>query len=106
MGLAKGLDFDIGRLVKQRVGYKRSYNDVVVALNRKFVGEVFARPAWRAPVIWTTDTCIAICNDVTTGNMERSRNVSYLYRQKFKGLWIDNVTFLNVFQRVSTPLPC
>ena len=91
MTLAKGQEFDIYRMVSQRVGFKRSYNDVVVALNQKFVREAFARPGWWATVIMTTDTCISICNDMRLGNMERSRNVSYLYLQNFKGRWVDNV---------------
>jgi len=91
MTLAKGQEFDIYRMVKERVRFKRSYNDVISALNKKFVREVVARPGWWATVIMATDTCISICNDVTTGNMERSRNVCYLYLQNFKGEWIDNV---------------
>ena len=36
MTLAKGLNFDIGRMVKQRVGFKRSYDLVIRQLNQDF----------------------------------------------------------------------
>jgi hypothetical protein len=91
MKLAKGLDFDIDRMVKQRVGFKMSYNCVIAALNKKFVREVVARPGWWDTTVQLTGTCISICNDTEPGNMERSRNVSYWYLQNFKGRRIDNV---------------
>ena len=87
---AKGLTVDIGRLVMDRVRYKRSYNCVMVAMKRKFVQES-ARHGWWDTTVQLTGTCISICNDTEPGNMERSRNVSYWYLQNFKGRWVDNV---------------
>jgi len=86
-----GLTEDIRRLVMDGVRFKRSYNCVIIALHQKFVREAFARPGWWDTTVQLTGTCISICNDMRTGNMERSRNVSYWYLQNFKGQWVDNV---------------
>ena len=90
MTLAKGLEVDIDRLVKQKVMFKRSYNWVIVELNRKFVQDL-VHHGWWDKVIMITNTCISICNDTEPGNINRSKNVSYWYLQNFKGRWIDNV---------------
>ena len=86
----EGLTEDIGRMVMERVRYKRSYNCVMVELNRKFVQES-GRHGWWDTTVQLTGTCISICNDTEPGNINRSINVTYWYLQNFKGQWIDNV---------------
>ena len=87
----EGLTEDIRRMVMERVRFKRSYNCVIIALNKKFVREAFARPGWWDTTVQLTGTCISICNDTEPGNINRSAAVTYWYLQNFKGQWVDNV---------------
>ena len=85
MTLAKGLDFDIGRMVKQRVGYKRSYDQVIDELKNAVLLKsdmdawfwLGARPCPGFP---------------SRDEHERKKDIKeYLYNQVYDDRVIDNV---------------
>ena len=84
MTLAKGLDFEIDRRVKQRVGFKRSYDAVILEITEKF-RELEIRMG--DAVIRETGTCI----HNVKGTLHPSDDVNNLYLQEYKGRTIDNV---------------
>jgi hypothetical protein len=88
MTLAKGLDFDLGRVVMERVRFKRSYDAVILEITGKFRENCRKMPGWWDAVIRETGTCI----HNVKGTLHPSDNVNYLYLQDYKGItWIDNV---------------
>jgi hypothetical protein len=87
MTLANGLDSEIDRMVKQRVGIKRSYDAVLLEITGKFRENCRKMPGWWDAVIRETGTCI----HNVKGTLHPSDNVNYLYLQDYKGEWVDNV---------------
>ena len=87
MTLAKGLDFDIDWRVKQRVGFKRSYDAVILEITGKFRENCREMSGWWRAVIRETGTYIYNVK----GADYPSDNVNYLYLQDYKGHAIDNV---------------
>ena len=82
MTLAKGLDVDIGRLVKQRVKFKRSYDLVIRQLNQDF--------SWSS--IMDNGSCgVGIGGWKYPRAAAEIRRAEYLYLQVYKGRTIDNV---------------
>jgi hypothetical protein len=81
MTLAKGLDFDIGRLVKQRVKFKRSYDMVIRQLNQEI--------SWSS--ILDNGSCGRAPKWAQRPAAAEIRRAEYLYLQVYKGRTIDNV---------------
>ena len=82
MTLAKGLDFDIGRLVMQRVKFKRSYDLVIRQLNQE--------------ISWSSILDNGSCGGALRLWAQRPAaaeimRAEYLYLQVYKGRTIDNV---------------
>ena len=88
MTLAKGLNFDIGRMVKQRVGFKRSYDLVIRQLNQDF--------SWSSIMdkydLWGMhQVVVGIGRWKYPKATKDIRRAEYLYLQVYKGRTIDNV---------------
>ena len=88
MTLAKGLNFDIGRLVMERVKFKRSYDLVIRQLNQDF--------SWSSIMdkydLWGMhQVVVGIGRWKYPSARAEIRRAEYLYLQVYKGRTIDNV---------------